>query len=62
MQHNSLTESGIRCYAKASKSLSEELQTLRIDADAHVLETEETWKYMDGSDLKFRPDIVGSVE
>jgi len=34
---------------------------LRIDADAHVLETEETWKYMEGSDRKFRPDIVGSV-
>ena len=34
---------------------------LRIDADAHVLETEETWEFMDGADRKFRPDIVGSL-
>jgi len=34
---------------------------LRIDADAHVLETEETWKYMKGPDEKFKPAIVGSV-
>ena len=34
---------------------------LRIDADAHVLETEETWEFMDGADRKFRPDVVGSL-
>ena len=26
-----------------------------IDADAHVLETEQTWEYMDGADKKYRP-------
>jgi len=34
---------------------------LRIDADAHVLETEETWEFMDDRDRKYRPEIVGSV-
>ena len=34
---------------------------LRIDADAHVLETEETWEFMDGADRKYRPEIVGST-
>ncbi|MCY4486529.1 MAG: amidohydrolase family protein [Deltaproteobacteria bacterium] len=34
---------------------------LRIDADAHVLETEETWEFMDGADRKFRPEVVGST-
>ena len=34
---------------------------LRIDADAHVLETEETWEFMDGADRKYRPEIVGSL-
>jgi predicted TIM-barrel fold metal-dependent hydrolase len=33
---------------------------LTIDADAHVLETEQTWEYMDGADRKYRPQIVGS--
>ena len=31
-----------------------------IDADAHVIETERTWEYMDGSDAKFRPVTVSS--
>ena len=34
---------------------------LRIDADAHVLETEETWEFMDGADHKYRPEIVGTL-
>ena len=34
---------------------------LRIDADAHVLETEETWEFMDGADRKYRPEIVGTL-
>jgi len=34
---------------------------LRIDADAHVLETEKTWEYMEGDDRKFRPQIVIST-
>ena len=33
-----------------------------IDADAHVVETEHTWDYMDPSDAKFRPILVGPVE
>jgi predicted TIM-barrel fold metal-dependent hydrolase len=35
---------------------------LRIDADAHVLETEKTWEYMEGSERKFRPQVVGSTD
>ena len=35
---------------------------LRIDADAHVLETEKTWEYMEGADRKFRPQVVGSTD
>lgn len=29
-----------------------------IDSDAHVVESEHTWDYMDPSDAKFRPEIV----
>ncbi len=29
-----------------------------IDADAHVVETEQTWEYMDEADSKFRPQIM----
>src|SRR4249920_3083706 len=42
-------------------NLSEAHHMLRIDADAHVLETEETWEYMDGNDRKFRPQIVSTT-
>ncbi len=35
---------------------------LRIDADAHVLETEKTWEYMEGDDRKFRPQVVISTD
>ena len=31
---------------------------LTIDADAHVLETEQTWESMDGAEHKYRPRIV----
>jgi predicted TIM-barrel fold metal-dependent hydrolase len=31
---------------------------LTIDADAHVVETEQTWEYMDPSDSQFRPRVV----
>lgn len=34
---------------------------LRIDADAHVLETEKTWEYMEGTDRQFRPQIVSTT-
>ena len=30
-----------------------------IDADAHVIETEDTWSYMAESELQFRPRVVG---
>ena len=33
-----------------------------IDADAHVIETERTWDYMDEADNKFRPMIVASQD
>ena len=33
-----------------------------IDADAHVVETERTWDYLDGSDKKYRPLLVPSPE
>src|SRR5438067_1213165 len=29
-----------------------------IDADAHVIEAEHTWEYMDGPERKFRPRVV----
>ena len=29
-----------------------------IDADAHVIETERTWEYMEGADAKFRPALA----
>ena len=29
-----------------------------IDSDAHVVESDHTWDYMDASDQKFRPEIV----
>ena len=28
---------------------------LAIDADAHVIETEHTWDYLEGNDKRFRP-------
>jgi len=31
---------------------------LTIDADAHVVESEQTWEYMDPSDSQFRPRVV----
>ena len=31
---------------------------LTIDADAHVLETEHTWDYLDPEDRKYRPELV----
>src|SRR5438552_11797914 len=32
---------------------------LTIDADAHVLETEHTWDYLEPSEEKYRPIVVG---
>jgi len=31
-----------------------------IDADAHVIESEETWKYMEGSEAEFRPKLINA--
>ncbi|HEX9880185.1 MAG TPA: hypothetical protein VGB25_08335, partial [Candidatus Binatia bacterium] len=31
-----------------------------IDADAHVIETERTWQYMDETESRFRPVTVTS--
>jgi hypothetical protein len=33
-----------------------------VDADAHVVETEHTWDYLDTSDKKFRLRLFGSAE
>jgi uncharacterized protein len=33
-----------------------------IDADAHVVETEQTWNYLDGADKKFRPQLFSSAD
>src|SRR6516165_5014061 len=35
---------------------------VKIDADAHVLETEKTWEYMEGADRRYRPQIVGCTD
>jgi len=33
-----------------------------IDADAHVVETERTWDFMDASDEKHRPLLYASTD
>jgi predicted TIM-barrel fold metal-dependent hydrolase len=33
---------------------------LVIDADAHVIETDETWEYLEGADRALRPSLVSS--
>ena len=33
-----------------------------IDADAHVVETERVWDYLDPSDEKYRPTLVPSAK
>lgn len=33
-----------------------------IDSDAHVVETEQTWDYLEASDRKYRPRLFGSSE
>lgn len=35
---------------------------LIIDADAHVIETDRTWDYLDASEAKFRPRIVAATD
>jgi len=36
------------------------LKTDVIDADAHVIETERTWEYLERSEEKYRPALVAS--
>lgn len=38
-----------------------ETKTLVIDADAHVVETERTWDYLEPAEQKFRPEIIEST-
>jgi predicted TIM-barrel fold metal-dependent hydrolase len=33
-----------------------------VDADAHVVETEHTWDFLDGSERKFRPQLFQSAD
>ena len=33
-----------------------------VDADAHVVETEHTWDYLDASEKKFRPQLFQSAD
>ena len=33
-----------------------------VDADAHVVETEHTWDFLDQSEKKFRPQLFSSTD
>ena len=33
-----------------------------VDADAHVVETERTWDFLEGTEKKFRPQLFQSAE
>jgi hypothetical protein len=33
-----------------------------IDADAHVIETELTWDYLEGAEKKYRPTLVAEPD
>ncbi len=33
-----------------------------VDADAHVVETEHTWDYMDPAEAKYRPKLIGAKD
>jgi uncharacterized protein len=39
-----------------------EVKTLVIDADAHVVETERVWDYLEASEQKFRPTLMTSPQ
>ena len=39
-----------------------ELKTDVIDADAHVVETERVWDYLEPSEEKYRPTLMTSPE
>ena len=42
--------------------MSENGKSLVIDSDAHVVETEQTWEYLDASEKKYRPRLFRSLE
>ena len=33
-----------------------------VDADAHVIETEQTWSHLEGADVRYRPRLVASPD
>jgi predicted TIM-barrel fold metal-dependent hydrolase len=41
---------------------AEQASGLVIDADAHVVETERTWDYLEPSEQKFRPQIIATPD
>jgi len=42
--------------------MSENGSTLVVDSDAHVVETEQTWEYLDASEKQYRPRLFGSPD
>ena len=47
----------------AAEGVTEDaLKTDVIDADAHVVESERVWDYLEGAEKKFRPTLVPSPE
>lgn len=42
--------------------MATEIRTKAIDADAHVIESEHTWEFMEGADQKFRPKLFTSAD
>ena len=42
--------------------MSENGNSLVVDSDSHVVETEQTWEYLDAADTKYRPRLFGSPE
>src|SRR4029453_9794134 len=51
-------EGGIDHRVRSRFNLKEGVRMATIDADAHVVESEHTWDYMDLSDRKYRPALV----
>src|SRR5437867_13196025 len=51
-------EVGVDPRAGSRCNLKEVARMATIDADAHVVESEHTWDYMDPADRKYRPVLV----
>jgi len=47
---------------EAGSSVRDKVNWPRIDADAHVVETEHTWDYMEPSESKYRPVQVAPID